>query len=141
MGADFFLFVYGTLRAGGGNEHLLEGRSEHMGTVRTRDSYTMFTDNLDFCPYLTDLDLGNLEPTKITGELYRLPYSTLQDIDALEGHPDWYKRREVVLEGGQVAWAYFLTDGCFQQMRQHTLYYLPSGNWFEQDDALEVRAH
>ncbi len=139
MVADFYVFLYGTLRVNGGNYELLAGRSEYVGTFKTRDPYTMFTGDLDGSPYITDLYLVNEEPTPIVGELHRMYYDVLQDIDALEGHPEYMRRREIVLETGQVAWAYFLNDGPFQQMRTQTVYYLPSGDWFNQDDVVEIR--
>ena len=47
--------------------------------------------------------------------------ATLEKMDVLEGHPDWYRRKQVALEGeDEPAWAYLLID-------EETLARIPAG--------------
>lgn len=77
------VFVYGTLRAGEGNHHLLRG-ALYLGTHRTPARYTM-------------LDLGGYPGvtagrTRITGEVYAVDPATLAALDRLEEYPHLYTR-------------------------------------------------
>ena len=129
------VFAYGTLRRGGGNNPLL-APATFVRAAKTRDEFVLFCENPDFCPYLTDVSIG--QKKQIIGDVYDVPDYLLEQIDELEGHPTWYRRRQVALEGGdgdgdQVAWAYFITDTCLEQMRRWPLLIIPSGDWFNQE--------
>ena len=78
--------VYGTLKKGEANHHILKN-----------------------CEYLGDRILQNVAITDRSGfpfafkkkgyrtrvEVYKVNQSTLETIDYLEGHPDWYKREKI----------------------------------------------
>lgn len=77
------IFVYGTLRKGCRNHHLLEGiefiDAECKGVERYWKAGYSF-------PFARRRD------SKIYGELYSVDDSTLARLDLLEGHPNFYKR-------------------------------------------------
>jgi len=100
---EHLIFVYGTLRKGFGNHHLLEN-AEFLGTGRTKEKYKMTANGIPF--------VSKSEPVSyIIGEVYEVDKKTLKRLDRLEGHPDWYKREKVkiILETGKEveAWIYF----------------------------------
>ena len=103
MESSHLVFVYGTLRSGQGNSHLLKGAHGY-GTGQTEEQYAMYL--VSGFPYVT-----STEPRyPITGELYAVDDATLEALDRMEGHPRYYERRQVaVLIGGEryMAWMYF----------------------------------
>lgn len=98
------VFVYGTLKRGGAWHSLLR-TAEFMGTARTVDRYPMLIQSI---PYLLNESAGH----HIEGEVFAIDHLTLQALDALEGHPGWYRRqlKPVTIAGDTVeAFIYFLT--------------------------------
>lgn len=95
--------VYGTLKSGFGNHHLLAD-SYSLGDGHTVDPYPMIVNGI---PYLID-DAGTGH--RVTVEVYRVTDDTLAHLDSLEGHPNWYVRRKMqvqLVKGGTVsAWVY-----------------------------------
>lgn len=81
------VFVYGTLKKGEGNHHLLAGRS------------------VLICENVIKGELFDLGPFpamkegdgKVHGEVYAVGPETLKDLDVLEGHPTFYERKPVKL--------------------------------------------
>lgn len=97
------LFVYGTLKRNFSNHHLLKD-SQYLGTGFTKERYAMYESGIPF--------VVKSEPvSSIHGELYQVDDTTLQRLDRLEGHPDWYYREqvEILFASGQTitAWLYF----------------------------------
>jgi len=86
------LFVYGTLQAGFGNNRLLKD-SKFLAKGSTSPNFTLIS--LGGFPGL--LDHGE---TRVQGEVWEVDAETLGNCDRLEGHPNWYKRCPVTLEGG-----------------------------------------
>lgn len=99
----FVVFVYGTLRRGEGNHGLL-ATAEFLGKARTAPDFLLF--DLGAYPAVVVQPAG--QGTAIVGELYAVDGPTLAQLDALEEHPDYYVRREIVLEGVVRAWIYEL---------------------------------
>lgn len=83
----YHLFVYGTLKRGGGNHYYLR-HGNFLGEYYTVPGYGLTVTTL---PYL----LEDEEGPGCWGELYEVDRFTLFDIDNLEGHPTWYKRKEI----------------------------------------------
>lgn len=85
------VFVYGTLKTGGGNNRLLRS-STSLGLATTlEDTFTMFDGGF---PYV--IDEGIL---KIRGELFEVSDPiTLSNLDRLEGVPSHFCRRNVVVK-------------------------------------------
>lgn len=98
------VFVYGTLKRGHGNNGLLFGQT-YIGTGCTRNKFALYKDSL---PYLVD------DPqTPIGGEVYEVSDECLERLDSLEGHPNWYRRKKILVcipaTGSCIeCWAYFL---------------------------------
>lgn len=102
---EHLVAVYGTLKKGHGNyyRHLTE--SKFIGKGVTKDKYPLIVRGL---PYLLE-EKGKGHHVEV--EVYKVDDDTFSDLDALEGHPNWYKRKEVVIRlssGKEVkAWIYF----------------------------------
>jgi gamma-glutamylaminecyclotransferase len=76
-----FVFVYGTLKQGFANHHLLPS-SRFVGVCRTTDRWPLVIGGDWFSPILIDdRDSG----CEVTGELYSMDDSSLEFLDDLEG--------------------------------------------------------
>lgn len=102
---EHLVAVYGTLKKGHGNyyRHLTE--SKFIGKGVTKDKYPLIVDGL---PYLLE-EKGKGHHVEV--EVYKVDDDTFSDLDALEGHPNWYKRKQVRIRLGKgsevTAWIYF----------------------------------
>lgn len=95
--------VYGTLKKGYGNNYLLRG-SSYIGKGETKRRYPMVASGI---PYVLD---NEGEGHNIDVELYAVSNTTLNKLDSLEGHPNWYRRRQIDIRiNGKIwsAWLYF----------------------------------
>jgi gamma-glutamylaminecyclotransferase len=99
-----YVFVYGTLMSGLSNNGLLR-RSAFISTATTEESYKLISRGI---PFLIEEE----GKTYVTGEIYEVTEHALKNLDALEGHPNWYERKiiNVVDELGDrvKAWVYFM---------------------------------
>lgn len=101
-----YIFVYGTLRKGFGNHRrfLNNPGAEFIGNAVTKEKYAMYASGIPFVN-------KNHKVSNIKGEVYLVDLYVLKNIDALEGHPDWYYREKVdcILDDGKEikAWIYF----------------------------------
>ena len=103
MEQNQLIFVYGSLRQGHGNHHLLKGAFCY-GTGQTVNKCAMYV--VSGYPYVTSSE----ERYPIVGELYAIDDAMLEKLDKMEGHPRYYVRREtnVVIAGQEyTAWMYF----------------------------------
>lgn len=98
-----YVFVYGTLRRSFQNHRLLT-RSPCLGGARTRDRYALYVGEY---PVVAK----GRSVSRIVGEVYKVDPVTLMVLDALEEHPQVYRREltAVVLDDGREieAWLYF----------------------------------
>jgi gamma-glutamylcyclotransferase (GGCT)/AIG2-like uncharacterized protein YtfP len=98
--------VYGTLKSGHGNHDRFLKDAYCLGAGWTCDRYPLIADGL---PYLLD---RKGEGWNVKVEVYRVDDSLLARLDGLEGHPNWYRRREIPIQldkGGTVnAWTYLI---------------------------------
>ena len=111
------VFVYGTLKRGFGNHHVL-GSSTLVGNATTVNSFPLFVDCYRV-PYLVDKPSA---PTShcIAGELYEVPPDELVKLDILEGiAEERYIRRLVPINHSpslpeyppvSEAWCYLLPE-------------------------------
>jgi len=103
---DNFVFVYGTLKKGFWNHHMLEG-SKFVGKAKTKEKYALYIDNI---PYLVKTE----KVSHVSGEVYEVNKKSLLSLDGLEGHPVWYYRElsQVIFEDGRElnAWIYFYPE-------------------------------
>lgn len=81
------VFVYGTLRRGEPNHHLLDARML-LRAGRTEPRFTLVS--LGAFPAM--IDGGE---TAVVGEVYDVDAVTLAALDRLEGHPRFYRRRPI----------------------------------------------
>jgi gamma-glutamylcyclotransferase (GGCT)/AIG2-like uncharacterized protein YtfP len=95
-GRTTHLFVYGTLRSGGGAAGLLRG-CEHVGTGTVAG--TLY--DLGAYPALVLDGEGRVE-----GEVWRCPAKALARLDEYEGVPEGLYRRVAVQVGGADCWTY-----------------------------------
>ena len=94
-----FLFVYGTLKRGYHNHQVYMHGARFLGTARLY-GYTLLIDGIPFA-------IPARPECFVEGELYDIPRQRLRAIDALEGHPRYYRRvLETVSFGGQAVKAY-----------------------------------
>lgn len=112
----FRVFVYGTLLRGEPNHRFL-ARASWVGPARTQAEFEL----VDLGRFPAMVSPGRIA---IVGELYDADESTLSKLDALEGHPHFYGRTEIVLEGGHRAQAYLLPEEQARGARRIT-----SGDW------------
>jgi gamma-glutamylaminecyclotransferase len=103
MTDEELVFVYGTLRKGYVNHHLLQG-ARALGAARTQEDYALYLG--DF-PYL----VRGQPVGAVKGELYAVSPAGMRLLDQLEEHPDWYERRLAPVIDAQgstrQAWVYF----------------------------------
>ncbi len=120
------VFVYGTLRAGAPNHHLLD-HPAIVRRARTEPAFELV--NLGAFPVMV---AGGA--TAVVGEVYDVDAVTLAALDRLEGHPRFYERRTVRLEDGDEVAAYMLPIE-----QAHGRPRIPSGVWMESNPRKETR--
>ncbi|SDF37355.1 gamma-glutamylcyclotransferase family protein [Myxococcus virescens] len=92
------VFVYGTLLSGEPNHHLLRG-ARLVGPARTRPCFTLY----DYGPFPA---LASKGQHTVAGEVYEVDAPMLAALDRLEGHPRFYQRSPITLDGGARVEAY-----------------------------------
>ncbi len=85
------VFVYGTLKRGMPKNHYLSGQ-EYLGAARTAPRYRLYD-----CGRYPGL-VASADGRAIDGELWSVDQAILPQLDAYEGVPDLYERREVELQ-------------------------------------------
>ena len=102
---NVLLFAYGTLMSGYGNNQYLRNQ-KLIGAGTTDEQYTMYASGI---PFINE----NKQTSQIHGELWEVEPKAMPYIDALEGHPNWYQRKQipVTVDGVKyTAWLYFNDD-------------------------------
>lgn len=112
------VLVYGSLKAGFGNHPVItRAGGKLLGVVKTLPRYTMIS--MGYFPGV--LNGGD---TAITGEIYEV--DSLRGLDALEGHPSFYKRELVATDNGDTVWMYILNR---DYTIRHNGQEVESGEW------------
>jgi gamma-glutamylaminecyclotransferase len=105
-GAEHFmtLFVYGTLKRRHGNHGFIStAGGEFFGWDTISGPYKMVS--AGGFPIVYEDKKFDIRP--VYGELWRIPADKITAIDALEGHPRWYKRYKLRTDYRQErAWMY-----------------------------------
>ena len=96
------VFVYGSLMRGFYNHHLLDDR-DFVREAQTEARFELYS--LGAFPAMVE---GGA--TAIHGEVYEIDAATLGRLDRLEGHPNFYERKQILLSDGGLVWAYLLKD-------------------------------
>jgi gamma-glutamylcyclotransferase (GGCT)/AIG2-like uncharacterized protein YtfP len=114
------LFVYGTLRSGGGASGMLRGcRRLHERHV----TGTLY----DFGAYPALVPGGEGE---VCGEVWECPAETIRSLDAYEGVPHGlFARVRVGLNGGGTAWGYVAGPRLLARIPEQRV--VPGGRWRE----------
>ena len=108
------LFVYGTLKRGGSNQHWLEGAC-------WRGRARLARHNLHS---LGDYPMAVPGRGVVHGEVYAVDDAVLERLDRLEDVPNEYQRRICGLEDGRQAWVYFGRCSQVQGLPR-----VPYGDW------------
>jgi gamma-glutamylcyclotransferase (GGCT)/AIG2-like uncharacterized protein YtfP len=77
-------------------------------------------------------EIDGMDEREIVGEVYRIDHDTLDCLDVLEGHPQWYRRHQVDTPFKK-AWAYFMQD----EVRAEDLSACDNGVWNPTEDELQ----
>lgn len=98
------VFVYGTLKQGHGNHDALR-HSDFLGRCALTGNYALLS--LGWFPGL--IESKDQPQRTVVGEVYRISRETLDVLDMIEGHPNFYRRVKVSTPW-KGAWAYFLPE-------------------------------
>mgnify|MGYP001572222144 CR=1 FL=1 len=112
--SNHFIFVYGTLKQGKGNNYLLCN-----DTFLKEDTVKGRMYNLGNYPAVTYGD------DIIHGELWRISKHSLLKLDRLEGVPYLYQRIKTKTSDGRIVWIYIQGHLSLPERAK----YLPSGIW------------
>lgn len=110
------VFVYGTLLRGEANHYILT-QSRFLCEAKTEPMFSLIS--LGGFPAMCS---GGC--TSVVGEVFEVNEEILEDLDDLEGHPDWYTRTPIRLSGGILAETYLM-----EPKRLEGLPLIHSGNW------------
>jgi gamma-glutamylaminecyclotransferase len=113
---EHLVFVYGTLRQEEVNHDLLV-RARFVAEARTEPCFELF----DLGPFPAMSADGE---TAVCGEVYAVDDATLARLDHLEGHPRFYQRTRIRLDGGQEVQTYLM-----DRARMRGCELIPSGDW------------
>ncbi len=99
------LFIYGSLKKGFDNHHLLSKHSKRLGKAITVGKFGMFEDSFGNYPYLIPVP-----KMRVHGELYLIERKELlEKLDLFEGAPEYYERKKILVKshrGTQRAFVY-----------------------------------
>jgi gamma-glutamylcyclotransferase (GGCT)/AIG2-like uncharacterized protein YtfP len=101
---DNLVAVYGTLKKGYSNYWHYLYDSTHVGRGTTKDKYPLLVKGL---PYLIE-EKGKGHNVDV--DVFRVSDGVLRNLDGLEGHPNWYRRKQISINVGGVVlkcWIYF----------------------------------
>ena len=133
-----FVFVYGTLKLGHGNNlgtfgGANDGGTQYMQITRTTErgrtvkEFGLWGANAGF-PFMTT---DSPEIVRVRGEVYEIPFGVFKACDNLEGYPFMYDRSiiQVQLDTGDIvdAWAYHQDHDAVYIGEGST--FVESGNW------------
>lgn len=116
------LAVYGTLRSRQGINKSWGGVLEdqvRLGEAVLPNEYAIF--DLGSFPCVSKVEEPVDNPTVC--EVYQVDERALAGCDRIEGHPDFYERRLVDIEGHGECYVYILDD--------HNGYRIASGDWYD----------
>tara|TARA_R110000803_G_scaffold56959_3_gene114662 strand:+ start:7375 stop:8451 length:1077 start_codon:yes stop_codon:yes gene_type:complete len=104
---DNLVAVYGTLKKGFGNYYSYLKSSKFVGSGVTKDRYPLVVQGLPFLVNKRGIGYN------VKVDVFKVSDITLGNLDALEGHPKWYRREKIdikVKNGSTLpCWVYFNT--------------------------------
>ena len=93
------LFVYGTLRTNERANELLGSQAQFLRKSQTQPLYSLY--QIDWYPGLVE---GG--STAVVGELWEIDSDEWPRLDEYEGVPEDYRREQIQLSDGSIAFAY-----------------------------------
>lgn len=114
-----YVAVYGTLKKGYSNYHHYLSDSKYIGRGNTKHKYPLVVQGL---PYLID-ECG--KGHKVEVDVFKVSDSVLKDLDKLEGHPNWYRRRQIAIDikgKSYRCWVYFNLTAQAKGQKYHEKY-------------------
>jgi gamma-glutamylaminecyclotransferase len=99
------LFVYGSLKSGYENAHLLAGATL-LGPARTAPGYRL----IRYCDGYPGLVPALHSESSVKGELYAVDAARLGELDAFEECPALYRRASIELDDQQIVQAYVVAE-------------------------------
>ncbi len=111
-----YVFVYGTLKQGYGNNYLLSNAKLISDKAYTVDKFELYDVGFPYAKFSNSKDSAVLK-----GELYELDsIETFRDLDNLEGYPHHYRRKMIKViykdKDGKwkkaLAWIYYTNKPC-----------------------------
>lgn len=136
---DTLVAVYGTLKKGYSNYNHYLTSSKYVGSGETKDKYPLVISGL---PYLIEKKgVGH----NVEVDVFKVSSSVLSALDRLEGHPNWYRRKQIDIQmKGKVltCWIYFNLRETEKGHELHKAYtQLPNRvKWYEEEDERESEA-
>ena len=106
------VFVYGTLKTGGSIRGLDQFGPEHAVIVNRATTQYPDYDMLDLGAFPGVVKNGTY---KIQGEVWEVDDTTFQELDMIEGYPEFYKRVKTETTQGR-AWMYFLESDQYRSL-------------------------
>jgi len=117
------LFVYGSLKKGFSNHHLLK-KAEFKKQCKTGEKFALI--NLGYYPALIEKPCYQVE-----GELYEIrddDEETLKAIDKLEQYPDFYDKKVIRLDSEEFAFVYYIKENVINKhIKKHVV--MNEGTW------------
>lgn len=134
------LFVYGSLRQGFPNHHLLtEGGAVLLGEYESEEKLYMVGLKSGAYPYVIDESLHpTCVQTTIRGEVYEVTYDLMQRLDLFEGHPNHYTRVPIIVHQNDkfkptIAYTYIVINEYLKSeiavAFEDRFTVVPSGDW------------
>lgn len=114
-----YIAVYGTLKYNYSNYLYYLSDSYFVGSGETKDKYPLVINGLPFL--IEKKGLGH----NVAVDVFKVTDDTLARLDKLEGHPRWYKRKQIPINiGGSIVkcWIYFSQSEPHQGQHYHKSY-------------------
>lgn len=101
---DHLVAVYGTLKKGYSNYNRYLYNSKYIASGQTQDKYPLIISGL---PFLIE---NSGQGHNVDVDVFKVSDAKLADLDRLEGHPTWYRRKQIPVQvKGKtlMCWIYF----------------------------------
>lgn len=131
---DNLIAVYGTLKKGYSNYHHYLSSSKFIAKGTTKDKYPLIIQGL---PYLIE---QSGQGYHVEVDIFKVSSSVLANLDILEGHPTWYRRKQVDVKtknGVLKCWIYFNIRERAEGKQHHKTYTQnnkPLSFWQKEDE-------
>lgn len=135
---EILVATYGTLKKDYNNYKRYLTQSEYIGSGITQDKYPLIIKDM---PHMIEEEGIGFQ---VEVDVFTVSAQVLKDLDVLEGHPTWYRRKVIPIEfNGKThsCWVYFSTTEVVGTNLLHKTYIQEPGKTYEQNcypEATEV---